>query len=496
MNTPRVLMLDFDTSQYLNRDLKLILETARNPCVELCQDHINQTSLAGAITRYDPAVVFLLLGQIPLKRAGGFLADMGCNSGLNNPRCPMLVVAGDSEPDDLYQLLERGVADFVTSPLRASDILPRLWRLLNDTSHNISQHFGNNQVGQNSVSQQSGTGALRALVGRSPEFMTQLQRIPMVAKCDASVLISGETGTGKELFAKAIHQLSPRAKGPFTPVNCGAIPVELVENELFGHERGAFTGANASRTGLIQEANGGTLFLDEIDSLPLLAQVKLLRFLQEKEYRALGSSKTHRADVRVITATNLNIEEAVRCGRLRQDLYYRLNIIALMLPPLRQRPDDISELADHFLRKFAVKFGKRLTGFSAEARQQLSLHSWPGNVRELENTIERAVALCEQDTITEADIALPSSTKEAGPQSFQDAKASVVTQFERNYLQSLMLACSGNITRAAEVAQKDRRAFWELLRKHKIDARNYKNERAGLMQPTPRNDPGALILAS
>jgi len=268
MNTPRVLMLDFDTSQYLNRDLKLILETARNPCVELCQDHINHTSLAGAITRYDPAVVFLLLGEIPLKRAGSFLADLGSNSssnsgvnnGSNNPPCPMLVVAGDSQPDDLYQLLERGVADFVTSPLRASDILPRLWRLLNDTSHHLSQHFGQNHAGQNPQRPQPETGALRALVGRSPEFMAQLQRIPMVAKCDASVLISGETGTGKELFAKAIHQLSPRAKGPFTPVNCGAIPVELVENELFGHERGAFTGANTARTGLIQEANGGTLF--------------------------------------------------------------------------------------------------------------------------------------------------------------------------------------------------------------------------------------------
>jgi len=247
-----------------------------------------------------------------------------------------------------------------------------------------------------------------------------------------------------------------------------------VENELFGHERGAYTGANISRAGLIQEANGGTLFLDEIDALPLLAQVKLLRFLQEKEYRALGSAKTVRADVRVITATNLNIEEAVKSGKLRQDLYYRLNIIALTLPPLRERPDDIPVLANHFLGKYAVQAGKVLSGFSPGALHKLSSHAWPGNVRELEHLVERAAVLCNGNRIEVSDLSLPGESGGNTPPSFQQAKAKVVTQFERTYLQGLLLAYAGNITRAAQVAQKDRRAFFELLRKHGIDARSFR----------------------
>jgi len=248
---------------------------------------------------------------------------------------------------------------------------------------------------------------LRQLVGENPVFLAEVRKIPLVAQYKANILISGETGTGKEVCARAIHYLSPRAQKPFVPVNCGAIPVELVENELFGHERGAFTDASAVQHGLIREAEGGTLFLDEIDCLPLLAQVKLLRFLQERQYRSLGSTKTQQADVRVIAATNIDLEEAVRTGKLRRDLYYRLNTIPLMLPPLRQRREDIPLLARYFLVKYAAEFNTPVAEFSADAIQKLVLYEWPGNVRELEHIVERTVILAERAVVHATDIILP-----------------------------------------------------------------------------------------
>ncbi len=298
---------------------------------------------------------------------------------------------------------------------------------------------------------------LRQLIGESPAFLAEIRKIPVMARCDVSVLISGETGTGKEVCARAIHYLGPRAHNPFVPVNCGATPAELVENELFGHERGAFTDASTSQCGLIHEAEGGTLFLDEVDSLPALAQVKLLRFLQEKEYRRLGSTKTYQANVRIIVATNSDLEETVRTGKLRRDLYYRLNVLLLPLPPLRERREDIPLLARHFLAKYAAKFSKQVMDFSADAMPALMLYDWPGNVRELEHIVERAVVLSEQAVIHKADIVLPHIETPACQDSFQEAKAKVVAQFEKTYIQDLLRAHQGNITKAAQAAQKNRR---------------------------------------
>ena len=316
---------------------------------------------------------------------------------------------------------------------------------------------------------------LPQLLGESPAFLAEIRKIPLLAQCDVHVLISGETGTGKELCARAIHYLSPRAGRPFIAVNCGAIPVELVENELFGHERGAFTDASTAQGGLIHEAEGGTLFLDEIACLPLLAQVKLLRFLQDKEYRRLGSTKTQQGDVRVVAAMNIDLEEAVREGKLRQDLYYRLNIIPLVLPPLRERREDIPLLARYFLAKYAAQLNKDVTDCSPDVMQLLVLYEWPGNVRELEHTIERAVVLSEQAVIHKADIILPRVAAAAHQDSFQEAKAKVIAQFERTYIQGLLLAHQGNITKAARAAQKNRRAFWQLMRKHLLDAHSFKS---------------------
>jgi two-component system, NtrC family, response regulator GlrR len=308
---------------------------------------------------------------------------------------------------------------------------------------------------------------LKLLIGGAACFRAEIKKIPLIARSDSRVLITGETGTGKEMCARAIHYLSPRAGGPFVPVNCGAIPVDLVENELFGHDPGAFTGANAAKTGLIEEAEGGTIFLDEIDCLPLSAQVKLLRFLQEKEYRRLGSSKIRRADVRVIAASNTSLAEALEKGQVRQDLYYRLNVLSLSLPPLRERREDIPLLAAHFVEKYSPGFQREVKKISAGAMQKLTFYDWPGNIRELEHTIERAVMFSEAPQLSEPDIVLPSRAPADGD-SFRRAKAKIIEQFERDYIKRLLVSNNGNISKAAQSARKNRRAFWELMRKHKI----------------------------
>jgi DNA-binding NtrC family response regulator len=315
------------------------------------------------------------------------------------------------------------------------------------------------------------------LLGESPGFVSVLDMIPLVARCDSSVLICGETGTGKELVARAIHYLSPRANKPFVAVNCGAMPTALVENELFGHERSAYTGAVSQQGGLVQEAEGGTLLLDEIDTVPLAAQVKLLRFLQEKEFRPLGSARTQKADVRVLAASNGDLESAVRDGRLRHDLYYRLNVVPLRLPPLRERREDIPRLARHFLRKHSTP--ERRADFSGRALQALLDYDWPGNVRELEHVVERAAVLSgDAELIRERHIALRGagdSPASAGWPTFRRAKANAVASFEASYVRGLLAVYGGNISRAARAAAKNRRAFWELIRKYGIDARSFRH---------------------
>lgn len=318
---------------------------------------------------------------------------------------------------------------------------------------------------------------LESLIGESSSFMAVVEKLPRIARSDATVFIGGETGTGKEVIARAIHHLSPRSEEPFVPVNCGAIPAELVENELFGHEKAAYTGASSSQHGLIREAQGGTLLLDEIDSLPPSAQVKLLRFLQEREYRPLGSPRTRTADVRLIAATNINVEQAIEEGRLRQDLYYRLNVLPLELPPLRERAEDIPLLAQHFLSLYAARAKEYAPHLSAEALQVLLHHDWPGNVRELEHVIERALILADGREIHRSDLSLGgfnSPAADTSPESFKQAKAKAVAKFECAYIKSMLVAYHGNISRAAAAARKNRRAFFELIRKHQIDASSFR----------------------
>jgi DNA-binding NtrC family response regulator len=306
---------------------------------------------------------------------------------------------------------------------------------------------------------------LRQIIGASPLLLRQLERVPRFAQCDATVLISGESGTGKEIFARALHYLSPRAGRPFVPVNCGALPDNLMESEIFGHKRGAFTGAATDQPGLIHEAEGGTLFLDEIDGLTRTAQVKLLRFLQDGEYREVGSQQLAHADVRIVAATNADCGQLVRAGSFREDLFYRLDVLSLALPALRERRGDIVLLADHILETHAARASAAPKKLSLRALNGLLGHSWPGNVRELENVLTRALVLCDRETIELSDLNLPDDAIEEGL-SFQQTKSRVVQRFEHDFLETVLRAHDGNITRAARAVKKNRRAFWELLRKH------------------------------
>lgn len=320
---------------------------------------------------------------------------------------------------------------------------------------------------------------LAALLGTTPAFLRQLERIPVIAGCDAGVLILGETGTGKELCAQAIHYLSARAAQPWVAVNCGALPADLVESELFGHVRGAFTTAHETRAGLVAQASGGTLFLDEVDSMPPLAQVKLLRFLQDKEFRPVGSSRSQRADVRVIAASNGNLAQLVASGGFRPDLYYRLNVLTLSLPALRQRTEDLMPLAQHFVGDFAREFGRPVSHLSESARQAIMEYGWPGNIRELRHAIERGVLLAPGHEVLAHDLGIGADgaldAPPNDPASFRAAKARAVELFERDYIERLLARYRGNITHAADAAAKNRRAFWQLIRKHGIDSAKYRD---------------------
>ncbi|HYQ60255.1 MAG TPA: sigma 54-interacting transcriptional regulator [Desulfatiglandales bacterium] len=327
-----------------------------------------------------------------------------------------------------------------------------------------------------------------ALIGTSKSFLQATGMIPILSASRGTVLICGETGTGKELFARAIHYTSSRREKPFVPVNCAALPDHLIENELFGHSRGAFTGASTEKQGLFDEADGGTLFLDEINSLSVTVQSKLLRVLQDQEFRPLGSTKSHKTNVKIIAATNTDLRVMVEAGKFREDLFHRLNVLSVVLPPLRDRKEDIPLLAGYFLSLYGPEFGRSRLTLSQSAQSKLLGYEWPGNVRELEGVVHRAVAMSGGEVLDAQDFDLPvkEETIAQGPtltlvsrgilsseDSFQEMKAKVIEEFERAYLSELLSANQGNISKAARVAKKERRAFQRLLHKHGLDRRGY-----------------------
>jgi two-component system, NtrC family, response regulator GlrR len=392
------------------------------------------------------------------------LGDIGRLRSLS-PASSIIAVCFDLEPEQIAALLGAGAFDFVATPDAGNELLMRMQRaagLLQCPP--IDQGPAVLEMAR-----------AHGLIGSSACFVEQLKALPVFADCDASVSILGETGTGKEVFARAIHYLSSRASRPMVAVNCGAIPTELVETELFGCVRGAYTSANAARSGLVREAEGGTLFLDEIDSLPLSAQIKLLRFLQEKEYRPVGG-KVCRADVRIITASNRDLVALSEHGLFRSDLYFRLNVLSMTLPPLRDRHDDIPELARHFVAQCCRQRRRAAADLAPQAMRKLQNHCWPGNVRELHNVVERSVLFCTGAVINAEDLQLPGDTARE-IESFREAKARTVEAFERNYIEKMLAMNAGNITHAAQDAGKNRRAFFALMRKYAIAAERFRMDR-------------------
>ena len=313
--------------------------------------------------------------------------------------------------------------------------------------------------------------ALRSLVGEDPAFLAAVAKIPLVARVESPVLILGETGTGKELCARAIHHLSGRRHAPFIPVDCSALPDHLLENELFGHVRGAFTDAHRDQGGLVAMAEKGTLFLDEIDSLSPGSQGKLLRLLQERTYKPLGADRFARADIRIVAATNLDLEDLVRRKAFRSDLYFRLNVLTLTLPPLRERRRDIALLARSFVERIATDAGVEPKTLAPESLAGLCRASWPGNVRELSNVIQRAMVFCPGSVIRPEHLGLPPELpQESEPAGgFREARARMLASFERAYVESLLRKHEGNVTHSAREAGQDRRTFGRLIKKYRID---------------------------
>lgn len=393
-----------------------------------------------------------------------------------NPQIPVIILTSYGTIDNAVNLLRQGAWDYLTKPFQINDLLQRLDKAVETLQLKQEIETLRRELGRRG-------SASGEIIGNSPAIVSVLEQLPVIARSEAAVIFYGDSGTGKELFARAIHKLSNRSTKPFVTVNCGAIPETLLENELFGHVKGAYSDALTDRDGLVREANGGTLFLDEVGDIIPGVQVKLLRFLQEKEYKPLGDSVVRQANVRIIAATNKDLRTEVDKGGFREDLYYRLNIIPIILPPLRERKEDLILLAGHFLHKYASLHNSQVRSFSPLALQALVQHDWPGNVRELENKIQQLVVLAKTSVIRAEDIRFgegSSSKAESRSfqrKSFQDAKKDMVDVFEKTYLKEVLAICEGNITRAADEAGKNRRAFFELLRKHDIDAKSFRLNR-------------------
>jgi DNA-binding NtrC family response regulator len=368
-----------------------------------------------------------------------------------------ILPADSGEAIDLLPAAISAVDDFVLWPPNPKELVHRLMRLLGPVQH--SQGDVEHRLFEEM--------ALRRLVGRDPAFLHVMERLQRFRAAEAPVLVTGETGTGKELCARAIHSLSARLNGPFIPVDCGSIPEHLFENELFGHAKGAFTDARTDRKGLVALAHGGTLFLDELDALSPAAQAKVLRLLQESTYRPLGAERFCHADVRIIAATNSDLEARVRERHFRQDLYFRVAVLRVHLPALRDRGRDIPLLARHFAQEMCQGLSVPGKVLSAAALAKLQRHDWPGNVRELHNAVQRAVLSAPGPQIGAAHVDLGSAPDENNPrEDFRSAKHLAINRFERDYVERLLHKHAGNITSAAREAGKDRRAFGRLVKKY------------------------------
>lgn len=378
-----------------------------------------------------------------------------------NASVPVIILTAHGSIAEAVEATRRGVFSFLTKPVDSRALLEEVRKALNLSGAQPGVAPTGKDVAWR-----------REIITCSPLMEDLLGRLKLVAESESSVLLLGESGTGKELLARAIHLASPRAAGPFVAVNCGSIPEALLESELFGHTKGAFTGATQDYVGLFKSANGGTLLLDEIGDMPLALQVKLLRVIQEKQVRSVGSTRVEPVDVRIVSATHRDLEAAVASGQFRQDLYYRLNVVCLEVPTLARRREDIPLLAEHFRKTLAARSGKKLAGFAPEAMEMLLNASWPGNIRQLINVVEQAVALSTTPVIS-AD--LLQAALRVSPEKFPTL-AEARRKFEQDYLVRLMQMTRGNVSQAARIADRNRTDFYKLLQRHHIVPQLFKPE--------------------
>ena len=368
------------------------------------------------------------------------------------PGMPVIILTAHGSIPDAVAATQQGVFSFLTKPVDKDALYKAIDDALEQSAPTTDERWR------------------QAIVTRSPLMERLLEQAGMVAQSDVSVLINGQSGTGKEIVAQAIHNASPRRDKPFVAINCGALPEQLLESELFGHARGAFTGAVSNREGLFQAAEGGTLFLDEIGDMPVALQVKLLRVLQERKVRPLGSNRDIDIDVRIISATHRDLPKAMARGEFREDLFYRLNVVNLKIPPLAERTEDIPLLANHLLRQSAERHKPFVRAFSTDAMKRLMTASWPGNVRQLVNVIEQCVALTSSPVISDALVEQALEGENTALPTFVEAR----NQFELNYLRKLLQITKGNVTHAARMAGRNRTEFYKLLSRHELDANDFK----------------------
>ncbi|MAY36085.1 MAG: two-component system response regulator GlrR [Spongiibacteraceae bacterium] len=376
----------------------------------------------------------------------------------NRPSLPVIMLTAHGSIPHALEATRRGAYAYLTKPFDSAELISEI--------NSALQAYGD-------PGDESSDGFCARIVTRSPMMKEVLSQSRMVAQSDASVLIQSESGTGKELLARSIHDASERAGKPFMAINCSAVPESLLESELFGHSKGAFTGATKSHDGLFQAAFGGTLFLDEVGDMPMGFQAKLLRVLQEREVRPVGSTTSVPIDVRIISATHFDLEKEVQEQRFRKDLYYRLNVVQLSLPPLRERRDDIPLLANHFLRTLAESKGQAQKRFSAEALEILVSAAWPGNVRQLQNIVEQTTVLSSTQVIPSQLVQNALKMDSGEIPSFAEAR----DNFEREYLAELLNITQGNVSKASNLAKRNRTEFYRLLHRHHLDPSEYRGRR-------------------
>ena len=369
-----------------------------------------------------------------------------------HPGMPVIILTAHGSIPDAVAATQQGVFSFLTKPVDKDALYKAIDEALEQRSPATDEAWR------------------QAIVTRSPLMLRLLEQAGMVAQSDVSVLINGQSGTGKEIVAQAIHNASPRHDKPFVAINCGALPEQLLESELLGQARGAFTGAVSNREGLFQAAEGGTLFLDEIGDMPVALQVKLLRVLQERKVRPLGSNRDIEINVRIISATHRDLPKAMARGEFREDLFYRLNVVNLKIPPLSERTEDIPLLANHLLRQSADRHKPFVRAFSSDAMKRLMAAKWPGTVRQLVNVIEQCVALTSSPVIGDALVEQALEGENTALPTFVEAR----NQFELNYLRKLLQITKGNVTHAARMAGRNRTEFYKLLSRHELDANDFK----------------------